>query len=185
MTKKIWLGVYFVVTFALVGCGGEPATQTSAASPSSAAPPIVGGESEETASTAGTGGAGSIGVFSEGPGSIAEESLLNTLVVYFDFDRSEILPESRDLLAAHGEYLLANQSARLRLEGHADERGTREYNIGLGERRAQAVRRVLLLQGASSDQMGTVSYGEERPAVFGSDEDSYEQNRRVELVYRQ
>ena len=143
------------------------------------------GEAGEAASTTGTGGAGSIGVFSEGPGSIAEDSLLNTLVVYYDFDRSEILPEFRDILAAHGEYLLANQSAQLRLEGHADERGTREYNIGLGERRAQAVRRVLLLQGALSDQMGTVSYGEERPAVFGSDENSYEQNRRVELVYRQ
>jgi peptidoglycan-associated lipoprotein len=72
----------------------------------------------------------------------------------------------------------------VRLEGHADERGSREYNIGLGERRAQAVRQILMLQGVSTAQLSTVSYGEERPAAFGSDEQSYSQNRRVELVYR-
>jgi peptidoglycan-associated lipoprotein len=71
----------------------------------------------------------------------------------------------------------------MRLEGHADERGSREYNIGLGERRSQAVRRMLLIQGASSDQISTVSFGEERPAAFGSDEGAYEQNRRVEINY--
>ena len=88
------------------------------------------------------------------------------------------------MLAAHGEYLSANNDAQVRLEGHADERGTREYNIGLGEQRAQTVRRLLLLQGASGDQVGTVSYGEERPAMSGSDDEAYGLNRRVELVYR-
>jgi peptidoglycan-associated lipoprotein len=88
------------------------------------------------------------------------------------------------MLAAHGAYLAANTNVQLRLEGHADERGSREYNIGLGERRAQAVRRILMLQGATAAQLTTVSYGEERPAVFGSDEESYTLNRRVELVYR-
>ena len=77
-----------------------------------------------------------------------------------------------------------NASAQVRLEGHADERGSREYNIGLGERRAQAVRRVLMLQGATANQISTVSYGEERPAATGSDEESWRLNRRVELVYR-
>jgi peptidoglycan-associated lipoprotein len=71
----------------------------------------------------------------------------------------------------------------VRLEGHADERGSREYNIGLGERRAQAVRRVLLIQGASASQISTVSFGEERPAAFGSDEGAWAQNRRVEVKY--
>ena len=88
------------------------------------------------------------------------------------------------MLAAHGEYLATNADAQVRLEGHADERGSREYNIGLGEERAQAVRRVLLLQGAATDQLSTVSYGEERPATVGSDEEAYSLNRRVELVYR-
>ena len=79
---------------------------------------------------------------------------------------------------------LANDSgAAVRLEGHADERGSREYNIGLGERRSQSVRKLLLIQGASASQISTVSFGEERPAAFGSDEESYAQNRRVEIKY--
>ncbi|MEE8221354.1 MAG: OmpA family protein, partial [Woeseiaceae bacterium] len=72
---------------------------------------------------------------------------------------------------------------RIRLEGHADERGSREYNIGLGERRSQAVRRMLLIQGASTSQISTVSFGEERPAAFGSNEEAYALNRRVEIKY--
>jgi peptidoglycan-associated lipoprotein len=88
------------------------------------------------------------------------------------------------MLAAHGRYLASDPNLRIRLEGHADERGSREYNIGLGENRAQAVRQILLLQGVSAAQLSTVSYGEERPAAFGSDEESYSLNRRVELVYR-
>ena len=106
-------------------------------------------------------------------------------MIYFEFDQSDIDPEFNALLAAHGEYLARTGAAEVRLEGHADERGSREYNIGLGERRAQAVRRVLLLQGAATEQLSTVSYGEERPEVVGSDEESYSLNRRVELVYRQ
>ena len=79
---------------------------------------------------------------------------------------------------------LANNSGiSVRLEGHADERGSREYNIGLGERRAQTVRRMLLIQGASAAQISTVSFGEERPAAFGNDEDAWAQNRRVEIKY--
>jgi peptidoglycan-associated lipoprotein len=88
------------------------------------------------------------------------------------------------MLTAHGRYLAGNPRAQVRLEGHADERGSREYNIGLGERRAQAVRRVLMLQGATAQQLSTVSYGEERPAQTGSDDEAWRLNRRVELVYR-
>ncbi len=88
------------------------------------------------------------------------------------------------MIAAHGEYLASNADAQVRLEGHADETGSREYNIGLGEGRAQAVRRLLLLQGVASEQLNTVSFGEERPAEFGSDDESYALNRRVELVYQ-
>lgn len=132
-------------------------------------------------STEGLSGAGGIGQSELTP---EQQELLQDLVVYFEFDRSEIQSQFNDLLAAHGQYLASNPQARVRLEGHTDERGTREYNIGLGERRAQAVRRVLMLQGASADQISTVSYGEERPAVTGSDEEAYELNRRVEIVYR-
>ena len=112
-----------------------------------------------------------------GPGASQENR-----IIYFEFDRFDIKPEYNAILQAHARYLSSNSSARVRLEGHADERGSREYNIGLGERRAQTVRKALMLQGVSEAQITTVSYGEERPAVEGSDESAYAQNRRVELV---
>ena len=119
----------------------------------------------------------------DGDSSAAPE-LMDQLVVYFEFDSSDIRAGFNSMLAGHGQYLAANPNAQVRLEGHADERGSREYNIGLGERRAQSVRRILLLQGATAGQLSTVSYGEERPAAVGSDEETYTLNRRVELVYR-
>ena len=103
--------------------------------------------------------------------------------IYFDLDRDEVKAEFQQIVADHGTYLAANAGAKVRLEGHADERGSREYNIGLGERRAQAVRQALLLQGAGAGQLSTVSYGEERPAATGTDEQSWDLNRRVEIVY--
>jgi peptidoglycan-associated lipoprotein len=112
------------------------------------------------------------------------ELRMSNLIVYFEFDRSEIRPEFNAMLAAHAEYLGNVPTATIRLEGHADERGSREYNVGLGERRALAVRQILMLQGAQASQVTTVSYGEERAAALGSDEESYSLNRRVELVYR-
>ena len=92
-------------------------------------------------------------------------------------------PEAGGTPARHANSLANSSRTSVRLEGHADERGSREYNIGLGERRSQTVRRMLLIQGASAGQISTVSFGEERPAAFGSDEASYEQNRRVEIKY--
>ena len=111
------------------------------------------------------------------------EGLLAKRTIYFDFDSSEIRGEGTDIVAAHAKYLAQRGGMKVRLEGHTDERGSREYNIGLGERRAQAVRRALMLQGVTENQITTVSYGEERPAVQGSDEAAYAKNRRVELVY--
>ncbi|WP_019569113.1 peptidoglycan-associated lipoprotein Pal [Thioalkalivibrio sp. ALE11] len=111
------------------------------------------------------------------------DSLLAERLVYFDFDRDEVKPEYEEMLEAHAEYLAANPGARLRLEGHTDERGTREYNLGLGERRAQSVRRVLNLNGAADEQIEVVSYGEEMPVAFEQTEEAWAQNRRVELVY--
>ena len=112
-------------------------------------------------------------------------ALKSRSLIYFDYDSSEIKAEYIDVVAAHAAYLVKYPSARTRLEGHTDERGSREYNIGLGERRAQAVRRALLAQGAAEAQIATVSYGEERPAASGSDEAAYAQNRRVEITYTQ
>ena len=115
------------------------------------------------------------------PGPSGE--LLSKRIVYFDFDRADIRADSQSVVAAHARYLAKNPAQKVRLEGHADERGSREYNIGLGERRGQAVRRALLLQGVAEVQLSTVSYGEERPAAAGSDEQTYALNRRVEIVY--
>lgn len=104
-------------------------------------------------------------------------------VIYFEYDSSDLRPQDTDIVARHARQLGMNPAMTVRLEGHADERGSREYNIGLGERRAQTVRRLLLIQGASASQVSTVSFGEERPAVEGSTESAYSQNRRVEIRY--
>ena len=104
-----------------------------------------------------------------------------TMVIYFEFDSSEVRGADQDVVSRHAMQL--GGGGDIRLEGHADERGSREYNIGLGERRAQAVRQMLLIQGVSADQISTVSFGEERPVGFGSSEADYAQNRRVEFKY--
>ncbi len=115
----------------------------------------------------------------------AEQAALRDITVfYFDFDTAEIKPEARDVLIAHARYLANNPGQKVRLEGHADERGSKEYNLALGERRANAVQRFLIVNGASRGQLETISYGEEKPAVMGSGESVWAQNRRVELVFQ-
>ena len=149
------------------------------------APPLPAAEAttgaEANGANGANAGAANGGADQETAGPLA--GVLAKRTIYFDFDNSEIKGEGTDIVAAHAKYLAANPGARIRLEGNTDERGSREYNIGLGERRAQAVRRALLLQGASDAQLSTVSYGEERPAAAGHDETAWAKNRRVEIVY--
>jgi peptidoglycan-associated lipoprotein len=111
------------------------------------------------------------------------ESLLSKRVIYFDFDKSTVRPEYRGIVAAHAAYAASHGSARVTLEGHADERGTREYNLGLGERRGNAVSGLMSAQGSKGNQLTVVSYGEERPTCRVSDEECWSLNRRVEIVY--
>ena len=111
------------------------------------------------------------------------ESLLSKRVIYFDFDKSTVRPEYRAIVSAHSAYAAANSTARVTLEGHADERGTREYNLGLGERRGNSVTGLMSAQGARGNQLTVVSYGEERPTCRVSEEDCWSMNRRVEIVY--
>ena len=121
-----------------------------------------------------------------GGGEFIDEDLSGgelAMVIYFEFDASEVRAADQDMVSRHAMQLGNNPDSRVRLEGHADERGSREYNIGLGERRAQAVRQMLMIQGVSAAQISTVSFGEERPVEFGSSEDDYAQNRRVEFKY--
>ncbi|MBH97199.1 MAG: peptidoglycan-associated lipoprotein [Rhodospirillaceae bacterium] len=171
-----------IAILVLAGCGGDNATLPDSETGSQAGAASNTSGSSTGATTTGTGAMGGPNVVREMPGE--GTGPLSRLVIYFDYDRSEIRSDFNSMLAAHGEYLATNNGAQVRLEGHADERGSREYNIGLGEQRAQAVRRILLLQGATASQLGTVSYGEERPAMSGSNDEAYSLNRRVELVYQ-
>jgi peptidoglycan-associated lipoprotein len=156
----------------LAGCPKKPTTIPDAQTPESAG-----------ASTEGTTPSGVDSSALSGDAAALQEAQRAGSIVYFDYDRAEIKPEYVPIVTAHAKYLNGNSSRKVRLEGHSDERGSREYNIGLGERRSQAVRRALMLQGVNEAQITTVSYGEERPAVQGSDEAAYAKNRRVELVY--
>jgi len=110
-------------------------------------------------------------------------NMLYNKIIYFDFDSSDIRDDYVELVKHHGKYLALHADARIRLEGHTDERGSREYNIALADRRAQAVKKLLLFQGASNDQITIISYGEEKPAVAGHDEQAWSLNRRAEIVY--
>ena len=129
------------------------------------------------------------GMAGGGAGGAAElndpNSPLYKKVIYFDYDSSEIRADNQATVQAHAAYLAAHPQTTVTLEGHTDERGSREYNLALGERRALAVRRQLVLLGATAGQIKTVSYGEERAAATGHDESAYSQNRRAELVYPQ
>jgi peptidoglycan-associated lipoprotein len=140
---------------------------SSTESPSTSTSPLDG---DANSSSRGLNGA-------EGTGPLARK------IIYFDFDKSEIKPEFADIVTTAAHTLGANPRLKMKLEGNTDERGTREYNIGLGERRAQAVRRALMLQGVAESQVSTVSFGAERPAAEGDDEAAWAKNRRVEVVY--
>jgi len=112
-----------------------------------------------------------------------QQGMLAKRTIYFDFDSAVITGDGTDIVAAHAKYLSDHSDARVRLEGNTDERGSPEYNIGLGMRRAQAVRQALLLQGASAAQITVVSYGAEHPVDPAHNEDAWSKNRRVDIVY--
>ena len=160
------------------GCGTKNTQPDDAASDGTAVAADASGAQTSGVATvdAGQGNSGRGALGPDGP-------LGSQRIIYFDYDSSDIRSQYAEVVAAHGKFLSANAAVRVRLEGHSDERGTREYNIGLGERRAQTVRRALMLQGVQESQISTVSYGEERPAAIGSDENAYSKNRRVEIVY--
>jgi peptidoglycan-associated lipoprotein len=132
----------------------------------------------DTGATTGT--AGDTGTTS---GTALDSDLLSRKVVYFSFDSSAIDDDARAVIEAHANHLASKPNIKVRLEGHCDERGTREYNLALGERRAQAVARMMKVLGVPGGQLGTVSYGEEKPVDPGHDDSAWRLNRRVELIY--
>lgn len=110
-------------------------------------------------------------------------NVLSEKIVYFSYDSNSVGDDYVELVKHHGKYLSFNANASVRLEGHADERGTREYNVALAEKRAQSVKQLMLYEGAGNDQISIISYGEEKPIAFGHDDESMGLNRRVEIVY--
>jgi len=190
MNKWIKVGLIIIPVLMLGACGttGGVKKQEGAAEQGGAA------KAPESATTTGVepgGGAeatplpgGGAATGMEGNGAPSDTAgLLSKKVVYFDFDSSTVHDEDRAIIQAHADYLSQHPTVKVTLEGHTDERGSREYNIGLGERRAKAVAEMMKLMGVSADQISTVSYGEERPAALGHDESAWHLNRRVEIVY--
>jgi peptidoglycan-associated lipoprotein len=133
-------------------------------------------------------GGGSGGRYGSGSGSRRADAgptggVLSERVIYFGYDSDDVLPEYQNVVNAHAEWLASHPGSNLVLEGHADERGSSEYNVALGERRALSVSRTMRTQGVSDSQIRVLSYGEEKPSTSGHDEGSWQQNRRVELFY--
>ncbi len=117
------------------------------------------------------------------PADLNTDACLKQRVVYFDFDKDVIKPEFQAIMACHAKYLQDRPMARMRLEGNTDERGSKEYNLGLGERRGNAVSSALQANGASASQISVISYGKEKPVCREHNEDCWSKNRRVEIVY--
>jgi peptidoglycan-associated lipoprotein len=173
--KRKYLLALVSVAALMAGCSGsQPTREDEPAGPADSNSVSTGGVATVDADRQSGSAQGAVG---------PQSPQASQRVIYFDFDSSDIRTEYVDVIAAHGRFLAGNATVRVRLEGHTDERGSREYNIGLAERRAQTVRRALALQGVQETQIATVSYGEERPAAAGSDENAWSRNRRVEIVY--
>ncbi|MEI6414323.1 MAG: peptidoglycan-associated lipoprotein Pal [Pseudomonadota bacterium] len=186
MKPRRFLSLMAVVTLTalLLGCSSTPKT--------------AGGEDGATGAAGGYGGSGSGGSGGsgadirsgpDGAGNWAANALndpnspLSKRVIYFEFDSSDIRSDFLPVLRIHAKFLNTNKGMVVNLEGHCDERGSREYNLALGERRSNAVKRFLQAEGVPSGQLNGVSYGSERPADPGHSEASWSQNRRVELAY--
>ena len=180
--RKILSLIMLATVMALGACAHKPVVKDTGPAASSEVP-AAGAQANGADANSAAGGAGSVsgGEDIAGP----QEGLLAQRIIYFAFDSSELSGEGTALIAAHARYLVAHSTVHVRLEGNTDERGSREYNIGLGERRAQAVRRAMLLQGVAEGQLSTVSYGAERPAGEGHDETAWAKNRRVVIKYVQ
>ena len=174
MTKNIILTGALVAALALAGCSGKKNVKPAAPSADPVGQTSPYGE--------GYGNNPAPAPIGESSGSVDAERALSNNIIYFEYDSTAISAEGEGVVSKYASYLQGNPTARVRLEGHADERGTREYNLGLGERRAQAVEASLLAKGANSNQVTLLSYGEERPVVQGHDEASWAQNRRVQII---
>ena len=175
--KILKMGLMVISLFVLAACSSTSDTEGDMSG------------SEGSSSSANSSGSSARSSAGSNSGQLSQEEIraqnaLRQTVFYFDFDIAEFKTEDRNTLTFHARDLASNPSKRIRLEGHADERGTREYNLALAERRANGILNYLIVNGASRSQIEVVSYGEERPAQSGSSENAYSRNRRVEIVGR-
>ena len=179
MRKYLWIGL---IAAALAGCSTTPSTEAPVDDKSAAGTAGAGG--------AQTGGAAGGGVTGSATGSGASgnplrdpNNILSKRSVYFEYDSFVVKDEYRPLVEAHARYLQQNRSARATVQGNTDERGSREYNIALGQKRADSVKRMMTLLGATESQIETVSFGKEKPKNPGHDESAYAENRRDDILY--
>ncbi len=174
MRKLLALSVVVMLAFNIVGCGKKKAVQENI--------PVTEGGTGDGSGSEGV-GTGELEGSQFGPGSDDPNDPLNKRVIYFEYDSSNLNAEGQLVAEAHAQWLASNPGVTVVLEGHADERGTREYNLALGEDRAKTVMQVMQGMGVNGSNVQTISYGEERPVALGADESSWSLNRRVEIIY--
>ena len=170
MIRMRYLVITALMSSLILGCSSSPKKDGDAAAGGQA------GGSDQRFGADTSGGA-------SGDPLTDPNSPLSQRVVYFEFNSSEVSAEDRSIISAHAGHLANNANVAIILEGHADERGSREYNIALGERRAKAIQQLMLLQGVAQNQIQVISFGEERPVALGHEEESWSLNRRVEILY--
>jgi peptidoglycan-associated lipoprotein len=170
-----------VVAAAVSGCATTEPQDTNAAAPAPQARSGQGSASPSTGNATG-GQVGSRGTASSASTGDQRPDLKRS--VYYEFDKFDVKPEYRALVESHARWLKANPKAKLVIEGNADERGSREYNVALGQRRAESVTKMLVLMGARADQIEAVSWGEEKPRAGGHDDSAWSENRRADFAQR-
>ena len=178
MQMKLGLAILCVGGVLLAGCATDTSTQ---------GPQVE--DKTTSATTSGAGGTQALGADQGAKGgalggTAADADLLAKRRVHFEFDSSALDAENRQIVEAHARYLVAHPNLKVTLEGHADERGTREYNLALGERRAQAVDKVMRVLGVKASNLNDTSYGEEKPLDPAHNESAWALNRRVEIIYQ-
>ncbi len=181
MLKQAKIAGIAGVLAVLAGCAGQ--VNEEVASEASVAPAAAATEATE-ATQASEQASSAVSDAQLTAERLKSEAMAADTLFFFEFDKSDLSQDALDDLDAHAKFLAADRNAKVRLEGHADERGTRAYNLALGERRSNAVARYLVIQGVNRSQIETVSYGEERPLSLVRDDSGWSRNRRVELIYQ-
>jgi peptidoglycan-associated lipoprotein len=182
MRKYLWIAL--IAAVGLAGCSSTPTTEAPVDDRSAAAGAGAGSTGAQTGGTTGSGVTGSAVATGAGANPLRDpNNILSKRSVYFDFDSFVVKDEYRPLVEAHARYLQQNRNARMTIQGNTDERGSREYNIALGQKRADSVKRMMTLLRAGEAQIETVSFGKEKPRNQGHDEAAWAENRRDDILY--